>query len=112
MTTPTLEFIDPARTEGTRRAPPTRARGLCSTCAKEPFCTLPRAPDRPVLQCEEMEVLELPTSGTTTVFGTFRARPTPAETSSLRGLCVNCERRADCTFPKPPEGVWRCEEYV
>jgi len=27
------------------------------------------------------------------------------------GLCVNCEDRETCIYPKPEGGVWRCEEY-
>ena len=33
-------------------------------------------------------------------------------TGVLRGLCVNCDLRRDCTYPKPPGGVWNCDEYV
>lgn len=35
-----------------------------------------------------------------------------SSTDILRGLCVNCDRRYDCTYPKPPGGVWSCDEYV
>jgi hypothetical protein len=28
-----------------------------------------------------------------------------------RGLCINCDVRETCTFPKPEGGVWFCEEY-
>jgi hypothetical protein len=28
-----------------------------------------------------------------------------------RGLCINCDVRNTCTFPKPEGGVWFCEEY-
>jgi len=27
------------------------------------------------------------------------------------GLCVNCEDRETCVYPKPDGGVWHCEEY-
>ena len=30
----------------------------------------------------------------------------------LRGLCATCALRDSCEFPKPPGGVWRCEEYA
>lgn len=30
----------------------------------------------------------------------------------LRGLCVSCDLRFGCTYPKPPGGVWNCDEYV
>jgi hypothetical protein len=31
---------------------------------------------------------------------------------ALRGLCVNCDLRRDCTYPRPVSGVWNCDEYV
>ena len=33
-------------------------------------------------------------------------------TGNLRGLCVNCDHRYECTFPRPVRGVWSCDEYV
>lgn len=27
------------------------------------------------------------------------------------GLCVNCELRHTCSYPKPPGGIWFCGEY-
>jgi hypothetical protein len=35
-----------------------------------------------------------------------------SSTGELQGLCVNCERRYDCTYPKPPGGVRSCDEYI
>lgn len=32
--------------------------------------------------------------------------------SVLRGLCVNCNHRRYCTYPRPPGGVWSCDEYA
>ena len=29
----------------------------------------------------------------------------------LKGLCMDCENRKSCTFPRPASGVWHCEEY-
>ena len=31
---------------------------------------------------------------------------------SFRGLCINCEYRAECQFATTPGGVWHCEEYL
>jgi len=31
--------------------------------------------------------------------------------AELSGLCRNCSRASHCTFPKPPSGIWLCEEY-
>jgi hypothetical protein len=30
-------------------------RGLCSTCEHTDYCTFPRDPERPVMQCEEFK---------------------------------------------------------
>jgi hypothetical protein len=32
-------------------------------------------------------------------------------TGELPGLCRNCARLDDCTYPKPEGGVWHCNEY-
>jgi hypothetical protein len=91
--------------------------GLCMTCEHASTCIYPRDPDRPVWQCEEFEVYEAPLE-TTTVNGFLavaraKARPDINENEEVKfkGLCLNCENRKTCIFPKPEEGVWRCEEY-
>lgn len=114
MTTPTLELLEPARTEGTRRADSALldrvAAGLCRTCSKEPDCTLRRDATLAVIHCDELDPLQIPMLRPT---GVFAAQPTPVEDEGMRrGLCVNCERSANCTFPGAAEGVWRCEEYL
>jgi hypothetical protein len=37
-----------------------------------------------------------------------RAYVAPAD---IPGLCRNCARLSDCTYPKPAGGVWHCDEY-
>lgn len=37
-----------------------------------------------------------------------RAYVAPAD---FPGLCRNCARLTDCTYPKPEGGVWHCDEY-
>ena len=91
--------------------------GLCTTCDHASTCIYPRDLDRPVWQCEEFEVNEAPLEKTTV--GSFlaeaRAKARPGidenEEVKFKGLCLNCENRKTCIFPKPEEGVWRCEEY-
>ena len=43
-----------------------------------------------------------------------RLDPSPVEKdkSELMGLCRNCANRRICIYPKPPGGVWHCEEYA
>jgi hypothetical protein len=81
-----------------------RYGGLCLTCDHARSCIYPRELDRPVWHCEEFEANQAE-----------RAKAKAAAYNNgkgeLKGLCVNCENRKTCTFPKPEEGVWRCEEY-
>lgn len=97
--------------EVSRRA----ASGLCRTCAHAEHCTFPKHENRPILQCDEIDALFLPPVALT---GPDRLPPSVAAASAtarvpaLRGLCVNCDRRHDCTYPKPETGVWHCEEYT
>jgi hypothetical protein len=43
----------------------------------------------------------------------FVAGPAGARKDSgrLTGLCIDCEGRKNCSFPKSEGGVWHCEEY-
>ena len=43
-----------------------------------------------------------------TVLTTEANRPSPP----FKGLCVNCDRRFTCTFPRAETGVWSCDEYL
>ena len=82
---------------------------LCSICAGISSCTYPKEPGKPILFCEEFK--EYPS-----LSGKIAAKTEPAgkvskETKVFKGLCVNCENRETCVFPKPEGGVWHCEEY-
>ena len=88
--------------------------GLCMTCEHAPDCTYRKAANRAVQQCEEFES-DLPKQdkrGHLSLVGS-KEKPDvePKEENRFKGLCINCENRETCVFPKPEEGVWRCEEY-
>jgi hypothetical protein len=100
--------------DGVRVAPKKKEyRGLCTTCKNAPTCTYPRDPDRAVLQCEEFEGYEPLEVGTQrrNVSPSYSASAQSEDSSKYKGLCVNCEKRGSCTFPKSEGGVWHCEEY-
>lgn len=99
-------------------------RDLCENCPNFPTCTYPKIKDRPVYYCSEHEAwkecpgevslsLLKPKKGPvpSELFGSYKSE-VGKENGELKGLCVNCENRKDCTFPKPPGGVWHCEEYL
>ena len=84
-------------------------RVLCPTCMHVDDCVLFSNGERPAWHCEEFVAVGAPPR---------EARPaaTSAMAATLQeqkhlGLCVNCEDRETCTFPRPEGGVWRCNEY-
>jgi hypothetical protein len=90
-------------------------RGLCSTCRNDPTCTYPRDPKRPVTQCEEFDgelsAPRNPTERSDPPFGSFELRSRWEEKHKYAGLCIICDNREICTFPRPEGGVWHCGEY-
>jgi hypothetical protein len=38
--------------------------------------------------------------------------PMLATLGEVKGLCRQCARRLTCSYPKPPEGVWQCDELA
>ncbi|NIT35576.1 MAG: hypothetical protein GTN49_03595 [candidate division Zixibacteria bacterium] len=93
-------------------------QGICSTCNYAPDCAHRiRNPGLAIWECENYDDY-VPLSGKQINGGLSEVVPAPRK--SLRpefdaveyqGLCKNCERRDDCTFPRPAGGVWHCEEY-
>ena len=89
-----------------------RAMGICADCVDRALCTGRRNWVGPVFFCEEYRNQV----GVPTRQAALRPVADPVESpvtraSTLKGLCVNCERRDDCCFTKPEGGVWHCEEY-
>lgn len=114
----------PTRRSQTRkkavRAAPRKRKGaaaeeakseLCVNCAHRDGCGFRGA--APVLQCEEYRC-EGP--GCAEVRA-VKAKPASSASRSvqeppdLKGLCVNCDNRFDCGFPRLQGGVWHCQEY-
>lgn len=102
-----------------QRVPETKPtfHGICEVCKNNLTCAYVRNPDLPVLQCEEFQGYEPQPAKIvrrrTTVSagaGSVSSTATP-DSSVLKGLCVNCDNRDSCIYPKPEGGVWRCEEY-
>lgn len=89
--------------------------GLCSTCANMTMCMHAGNAEHPVLECEEFtrHQTDLRASAPRRLNLAGPPQPHGNDASALlaKGLCGNCENRADCTFAKPEGGVWRCEEY-
>ncbi len=92
--------------------------GICSTCNHAPDCAHRlRNPDVAIWECENyddyvhIDGTEL-NGGLSTVLPPPRKSHRPEfDSIEYKGLCANCEKRDECTFPRPAGGVWHCEEY-
>ena len=85
-----------------------QGRGLCVACIRDSSCTYPRL--QPVVQCEEFEGYE-PRSLALPASAPVCEDPAPAGAFENKGLCITCENRYTCGFPKPAGGIWHCEEF-
>lgn len=85
--------------------------GLCTTCVHEPACTFPRSEDRPVTTCDEFEGAVEAKIRQAVESPRFDERFSVANREWFPGLCLTCEKRETCTFPKPEGGVFSCDEF-
>jgi hypothetical protein len=91
--------------------------GICGACINAIHCVFLKTADGPIIQCEEFDSFPTVTRkigvvGSSKNVGDCSVTPLQeADTTKFKGLCVNCKNRAECAFPKPEGGVWRCEEY-
>jgi len=85
-------------------------RGLCITCIHVESRCWVRDDGEPILQCEQFD--SGPSAEARSSARGVRSRErTGADYGDHIGLCMNCERRDDCTLPRPEGGVWHCEQY-
>ncbi|MCK4679077.1 MAG: hypothetical protein KAT48_13160 [Bacteroidales bacterium] len=86
-------------------------RGLCSTCNNLPTCIFyQRNGSRIVWYCELFDDY-VPVQELQKPEKKVESKTEEKSKGKLKGLCVNCEDRDTCTFPKPEGGIWHCEEY-
>jgi len=88
--------------------------GLCRDCDRANTCTFPRNPSRPIWSCDEFESSDQGGPHRMTqpsaACASSEVLPGQIEAPEIRGLCRECDRRFTCEYPKPPEGVWHCDE--
>ena len=96
-------------------------KSICASCDSVKECTFTKTVGQLVLECDKhrgFQGLYLSTNGWKPGAGISPDMKLISGREALRavtpadcvGLCVNCEDRDTCTFPKPPGGVWHCEE--
>lgn len=85
--------------------------GLCTTCVDEPVCTFTRPVGRSVMFCEEFDGAVEVKPRLTLESMPPTERLAVVDHGRVRGLCMTCERREACAFPKPEGGVFHCEEF-
>lgn len=85
--------------------------GLCTTCENEPNCTFPRSAGHPVVSCDEFKGAVAVTPRRAEAIPRVSERFAVANREWFPGLCMTCEKRENCTYPKPEGGVFRCDEF-
>ncbi|MHC4781304.1 MAG: hypothetical protein ACYTFG_22235, partial [Planctomycetota bacterium] len=80
-------------------------------CSYLESCTLPGCGQSTLLHCEEFHCEGRECGPATSPETRPEKSVGTAEPEGLKGLCVNCEERFDCGYPKSPGGVWHCAEY-
>ncbi len=88
----------------------TRFTGICSTCNQAMECVQAIRAAQPILFCDMFDD-RVEVSREKAVTKKTKEQVAPEASPQLKGLCVNCENRETCMFPKPEGGVWHCEEY-
>jgi len=87
--------------------------GLCATCEKARDCDQRSRRNSSAQYCEDYTPIHPEIGPVSTAPGA--QPPITSEPNGhngvVLGLCANCLHGANCTLPKPPGGVWRCEEY-
>lgn len=89
-------------------------RGICVCCINFRFCTYRKDFGPPILYCDEFEGYKPRVSAqkiSTPPESQIKSKPEEKDYSKYKGLCVNCDNRETCTYPKTEGGVWHCEEY-
>ncbi|NIO55914.1 MAG: hypothetical protein GTN72_07165 [Candidatus Latescibacteria bacterium] len=95
----------------------TKSPGLCSTCNNAHTCFYRKRRGFDALFCEMFDDYVPDGKAGTRVAGVViptawtEAEGERSAAEPLKGLCVNCENRDACMFPKPEGGIWHCEEY-
>ncbi len=86
---------------------------LCATCIHADNCHLRQMPTSAVHECGEYDDGTREEPVALGLLASVPAEPVEdvAESTSLVGLCVNCDHRDACTLSRPVGGVWHCEEY-
>lgn len=89
---------------------------ICEICKKRASCTFIKNALYPIFMCEEFEIDENIDIREITDQKKRRIEYLPEfeitnTTQEPSGLCANCSKVDDCTYDKPPGGVWHCDEY-
>ena len=89
-------------------------RGLCLTCKQADTCNFPRDVERPIMNCEEFDGYVLHKVSKETPYKTSSKMVSSCESNVFTkntGLCMNCDNRKGCTYPKSDKTILCCEEY-
>jgi len=87
--------------------------GLCINCKNAATCVYRAKRGFDAVYCENYDGFFMSSSSLESQNGAAADKPADisADSSPLKGLCVNCANRDSCKLHRPEAGVWHCEEY-
>jgi hypothetical protein len=87
--------------------------GLCASCCHTEYCTFPRSPERPVIQCDEFSANSSYTKEPVRKNRLLLKFKPFVSTHNMEagGLCRSCVEFPNCRFPKTSAGSIFCDEY-
>jgi hypothetical protein len=90
--------------------------GLCVTCNNATTCVHRQRRGLDALYCELFDDYVEPASAEPHRSAAVAPEPhtilaAGEKDSEFIGLCINCDNRDTCTYPKPEGRIWQCEEY-
>jgi hypothetical protein len=91
------------------------AFGLCKTCNNAEVCVYRKRRGFDAVYCEMFDGLAPnghERAAREAVVAVTGEGEKTGRGAALKGLCVNCAHRDDCSLPRPEGGVWHCEEYA
>lgn len=94
-------------------------QGICITCNDGPTCVRRKSHGKPVWYCEEFDDYTPPpikSAVSDSILAQddrlIKSLESKTELTKYSGLCVNCEKRENCSFAKLGSEIWQCNEYM
>ncbi len=92
---------------------PVEQLGICATCNSIDNCIHRKDQNGHIFYCDEYNGIDTSENNESEIQGTPIKHKNPIKKEQVfKGLCINCQKRFECTYALTNGGVWHCNEYV